>query len=63
MSKDKDFLRKTPETTNLQEKISLMFLSVLFIAGFLILFVFSLLKIPVKRFARYCTHRFLLEID
>ena len=63
MTNTMDSLKKIPKAVKIQEKISLIILSVLFIAGFLIWLIFSFVKIPVKRFSHYCTHRFLLKID
>lgn len=63
MTNSTDFLIKIPKAVKIQEKISLIILSVLFIAGCLIWTVFCCLKMPVKQFTRYCSDFFLIKID
>ena len=58
-----DAFRKIPEALKLQERISLISVSVLFVAGYLIWMAFYCLKIPVKQFAHHCSDFFLIEID
>ncbi|RJP85112.1 MAG: hypothetical protein C4518_17285 [Desulfobacteraceae bacterium] len=52
-----------PDGLTIKEKFFLVMVSVLFIAGCLIWFVFFCLKMPVKRFTRYFSDLFLLDSD
>jgi len=52
-----------PDGLKIKEKFFLVMVSVLFIAGCLIWFVFFCLKTPVKRFFRYFSDLFILDSD
>lgn len=62
MTHNADELAEIPDASEFQDNLCLIMVSVLFIAGSLIWILFYCLKLPVKRFARYCSDLFLIEL-